>query len=513
MHRPSIRIWTGILLLLATGLAGCAAGHAVSDGDEARERGEPYAAALHYLDALDADADHEEARTNLSEVAAPAYRKKLTQAKEARGRRNLEAALRAYGELRTYLERLRGHNVLDFATVDVPARLRTVNRAIAKRHYDQGEAHFAEGRYEQAIGQYEHALDHRTAYRDAARQIAASYYRMATDAYHAHRYRHAAETYLRALEEREYKDARRRAALLYYHLGDYFLAEGDCRTAYADLDEAGALLPGFQAASERRATARECATVQVAFAALENTTRQTLAGMNLGSIIFQRTRSRLQAESSPFLEILTRQQLAVLMEEHDMDAGAVTDPSGLPRSFDGAEYVVFGELNQVQTRDSGPTKAPKRTPYEYASQKRYVNDEGETETKTVWTETHASFTLNTVARSIRLGGSVQVVDTGSRRILIDQTINHAERDVVRYATNIRADHDLRGENVRLDSRFAQLLNADPRLKSVNAMVQPRLDAIAEELSDRIRETLDRPASAPAPSHLDVDFQAGVEAGR
>jgi hypothetical protein len=45
------------------------------------------------------------------------------------------------------------------------------------------------------------------------------------------------------------------------------------------------------------------------------------------------------------------------------------------------------------------------------------------------------------------------------------------------------------------------------------MVQPRLDAIAERLSDRIRETLDRPASAPAPSHLDVNFQAEVEAGR
>lgn len=514
MHRPRRRPWNGPLFLLALVLAGCAAGQAVSDGDEARARGAPFAAATHYLDALDEDPDHEEALKKLRAVAEPAYTKQLRRARERRRDGELEAALRAYGDLRTYLRRLREHGALAFTPVPVPERIRAVNRDIAGRHYTRAEALFREGRYEQAIRQYERALEHRAPFREAGRQIAASYYRMATEAYAAHRYRHAAETYRRALQERaHYRDARRRAAALYYHLGTHFLAEGHCRKAYEDFGEALSVRSGFRDANEKRAEARACATIRVAFAELTNTTRRTLAGMNLGSVIFQKTRSRLQQESSRFLDILTRQQLSVLTEEHRMKGGAESPTAGLPRSFEGADYVVFGDLNQVQVHDSGPTTEPRRTSYEYAAQERFVNEDGDPETRTVWREAVADFTLNTVSRTVRIGGSIQVAEVSSREIVVDHTVEQADRDVARYVTNIRADHNLGGENVRLDDRFAELMGADPRLKSVNAMVRPRLDAIARHLTRRIQTTLDRSVRGAAPARLDVTFQGGPDAGR
>jgi len=506
MHHIQIHPWNALLLPLAVVLVGCAAGWAVSDGDDARERGETFAAANHYLDALDEDADHEEALKNLTEVAEPAYRKKLGRAEKPQTQRNLEGALQEYKALQTYLDRLREHNVLDFTTVDVPKRIRAIENGIAKEHYRQAEALFENRRYEEAITQYDNALEYRESYRDAVQQIAASYYQMATEAYEARRYRRAAETYVKALKEGgRYKDARRRAATLYYRLGDHFLTEGQCRKAYEDFSEARAVVAGFRDASSKLAEAKDCATVQVAFADLNNTTRRSLAGMNLGSVIFQKTRAKLQARSSPFIEILTRRQLQVLMEEQGMNTEAGYRASTVPRSFEGADYVVLGELNQVQSETSRPTRDEARTTYEYATQETYTNDEGETETRTEWREAYAYFTLVTTSRTIRMRGSVQVVDASSRTVVISQTIDEEARDEVRYASNIRADHNLGGDAVRLNGDFAQLMRADKRLKGVNTMVQPRLDAVAESMSRRILRSLDRPPSGPDPSRLDVSF--------
>lgn len=512
MRRIWPHLWIGFVVLIAISLAGCAAKRAVSDGDKARKRGDTFAAANHYLDALDEKADHEAALKKIGEVAKPAYDKKLKLAESNQEKGNLEEALRQYKELEEYLSRLRKHNVLDFTPVNTEKRIRTVNTEIAKKRYRRAEALFEEKQYKQAIRQYESALDHRESYRDAVRKIAASYYRMSTRAFEAQRYREAAETYLKALRESGgYKDARQRAATLYYHLGNHFLAEGHCRKAYQDFDKAGSIVSGFQDVESKLAEAKECATVQVAFAELRNTTRRTLAGMNLGNAIFQKTRTKLQKESSQFIEILTRQQLAVLMEEHGMNTGAVRDASSIPRSFEGADYVVFGTLNQVQAKDKGPTKEKKRTTYEYATQEKYVNENGETKTRTEWHEAYAYYTLNTASRTIRINGSIQVVDASSRSITINKTVDHEARDVVRYATNVKANHNLGGDNTRLDSDFVDLVRARKELKSVNAMVQPRLDAIATSLSHQIRKKIDRPPSVADPSTLDVSFQAVTDA--
>ncbi|MFB6199160.1 MAG: hypothetical protein ABEI52_13005, partial [Halobacteriaceae archaeon] len=68
------------------------------------------------------------------------------------------------------------------------------------------------------------------------------------------------------------------------------------------------------------------------------------------------------------------------------------------------------------------------------------------------------------------------------------------------------------DNVRLNSEFVQLVQADEELKSDNAMVQPRLDAIAESMSQQILRSLDQSPSVSDPSQLDVNFQALSEAG-
>ena len=510
MRIPS-PIWKGVILFIALGLLGCAAKQAVSDGDEARKRGDTYAAANHYLDALDEEADHGDALKKIGEVAKRAYDKKLKLAESNQEKGNLEEALREYKELEEYLNRLREHNALDFTPVNAGERIRTVSTEIAKKRYRRAEALFEDKQYKQAIRQYENALEHRESYKDAVRKIAASYYRMATRTFEAQRYREAAETYLKALREGGgYEDARQRAATLYYHLGNHFLTEGHCRQAYEDFDEAGSVVSGFEDVDKKLADAKKCATVQVAFADLRNTTGRTLAGMNLGNVIFQKTRTKLQKESSQFIEILTRQQLAVLMEEHGMSTGAVTNASSIPRSFEGADYVVFGTLNQVQAKDSGPEKEQKRTTYEYATQETYVNNEGETKTRTEWHEAYAYYTLNTASRTVRINGSIQVVDASSRSIAINKTVDHEAQDVVRYATNVKANHNLGGDNTRLDSDFVELVRARKELKSVNELVQPRLDAIATSLSHQTRKKIDRPPSVADPSTLDVSFQAVAE---
>jgi hypothetical protein len=82
--------------------------------------------------------------------------------------------------------------------------------------------------------------------------------------------------------------------------------------------------------------------------------------------------------------------------------------------------------------------------------------------------------------------------------------------VVSHATNLWANHDLGAHSILLDSAFLQLVRARKELKSVNELVQPRLDAIAASLSHQTRKKIDRPPSVADPSTLDVSFQAVAE---
>jgi tetratricopeptide (TPR) repeat protein len=505
--------WKGIILFIAVSLVGCAAKRAVNDGDEARERGNTFVAANHYLDALDEKAGHEEALSKLSNVAEAGYEQKLELAEGFEDQGNLKSALQEYEQLQRYIRRLRGHDALTFAPINIEEAIQTASAGVAEQHYKRAEGYFGEGQYEQAIQQYNQALDYTQPYKNATGRIAESYYRMATRAVKASQYRQAADTYLRASGEVEgYKDAQERAASLYYHLGGHFLAEGHCRKAYEEFDTADTIISGYENVSAKMSAAKDCATVRIAFARFENTTRRSLAGMNLGDVIFERTRMNTLNQASQFIEILTRERLSVLMEEQEMGGGMVSDASSIPRGFEGADYVVFGKLNQVLVENEELTQERKRATYEYAYQETYTNSEGERETRTEWTERYLAFVENRDARTIKLGGTMRVVDVDSREVTISHSIDRQNRDAVRYATNIRAEHDLSADNVRLDSDFVQLANAREELKSVDALTDNMLDAISGEIANQILGRLDRTRSVSDPSSLDISFRSVAESG-
>ena len=199
MPKIALHMWKGLIFLAVMSLIGCAAKQAISDGDEARERGNLFAAANHYLDALDEKPGHDEALSKLSQVGPQAYEQKLELAEGFEDQGNLKSALQEYEQVQRYIQRLRRHSALTFTPINIEEAIQTASTGVARRHYQRAEAFFDDGQYEQAVRQYNQALEYTQPYKDAVEKIAESYYRMATRAAEAGRYRHGARTYMEAL--------------------------------------------------------------------------------------------------------------------------------------------------------------------------------------------------------------------------------------------------------------------------------------------------------------------------
>ena len=105
---------------------------------------------------------------------------------------------------------------------------------------------------------------------------------------------------------------------------------------------------------------------------------------------------------------------------------------------------------------------------------------------------------------------MQVVEVSTTNLVISTTIDRQNRDAIRYATNIQAQHDLGADNIRLDSDFVELANAREKLKSVDELTEPMLDGIATNMASQILDQLDQKPSVADPSELEVDFLIAEE---
>ncbi|ARA93177.1 hypothetical protein AWN76_008400 [Rhodothermaceae bacterium RA] len=498
--------WVAFVTMLALStLVGCSGVQkTIKQGDEAKEARQLYRAALYYLAALNKKPGHAEAASRLAVVAHPAYEEKLSLAEGYRDQGNLETALKEYEQLQRYLERLRRHNALQFVPINVEEAIASVRSGAAEQHYTRAEGLFSDGRYQQAIKAYEAALELTNPFRDSKQKIAESYYRMAQVAAESGQYRLAADTYQKALEHiSTYRDALQQAAAIYEGLGDYFLETGYCRNAYDDYVKARELGNTSSILQEKQAAAKACATLNVAFERLENTTGRDLGlGMDLGDYIFENIKTKTLQQASPFVRLMDREQLSVLLREQQISESWLADVSAPQPHLEGVDYIIYGKLNQVYVDHDRLERTPVTFRYKYTYSVPYVDDEGRKKTRKETSEHTATANKYEAGVTIKLSGAIRVVDVQTGEVVVNHAIAEEIGDHIEYlGDRVQAQHDLNARNVSVPQEVIRLRNARTELQETDALAKALIDRIAGTFTNQILATIDVAAQVADPTSL------------
>jgi len=420
------------LLLLALQLSGCAALKLYQEGVKLEEAGRYYGAAKRYVAALDINPDHKKAREALLLVAERAYEEKLGLAVDEEQNEAFAGALDEYQELDEFLRDLGRHDAADFSVVNVGEKIEEMANAAAEERYRAAENYLGQGKWEQAIGAYGAALSFKRGYKDCEAKIALAYYSWGDELEGAKYWRHAAQTFGKAVDHggQGYKDASSRAGSLYLALGRYFIGADRCRQAVSDLRQARKYVSDGQV-GEVLAEAEECAVTPVAVLPFENPTGTNVAGMALADTVSDATASVVRQDASEFVRMVERSALDQILSEQGLSAAGLA--TGSTSKVRGVRYLVLGKLTQVRFDHPGFSSQGKRAagsnPYRCQKQ----GYDGKPYETWCWNQVSVDYQEHTGRIGLRVVGSVRVVDVKTGEQLATASLEAVSEDSAHFA--------------------------------------------------------------------------------
>ena len=502
MKRRGICVLTAFFLCVSLLFAGQRAGTLAKSGDKAAMKGDYYAAAESYLDALAKKPKSTKTIEKLREVALPAYDQKLKLAEQYRNGGNLEGALREFKELEQFVDKLRQYNALVFMTIDFAKTFSEVSEGAAETRYKNAEGYFAGQNFDKAIEEYRAALGLKSPYKDCLDKIAESYYRIGTADESRGAYRRAAETYLKAgASVPNYKDSKQKAVAIYCALGDHFSAAGQYRKAFEDYSLARGVDPQFPDLAAKLTEAKNMATLRIAFVRFDNPTGQNIAGMALGDVILESIRSKLQARASQFIASIDRDDLLAIAREQRISEGMFGYDLSAPVKLSGVDYLVIGKLNQVRDLHAGLSRDRASGEYEYRYYVPYTDKNGKQKTRTEYVTERATFDLFQDSIKLTVGGAIKVIESKSGVTAINHQIMEERGDEILYGENFQLAGVRNLDQVTFDSETQKLINARRELVDAGTIVNKMINAIADAVANKILVALDQPPRVSDPSAL------------
>jgi hypothetical protein len=298
-----------------------------------------------------------------------------------------------------------------------------------------------------------------------------------------------------------YKDARKKAVLIYYALGNHFLDAGQSRKANEDFSLARAVDPQFSDLATKLAQSIERATVRVAFVRVDNPIGSNIAGMALGDVILENIKAKVQAGASPFIKSLDRNELLAIAQKQGISEGQFDYDMSAPINLAGVDYLIIGKLNQVRDIRTGPKVDQMAGQYQYRSLVPYIDKDGKQNTRTEYATGNMTYDLFTDGIKLTLAGAIKVIEIRTGVIAIDHQITETGSDDIIYADNFKAQHDLKSDLVNLDDKMVKLMNGRRTLLDIGAIANKMISAIADTVANKILATLDKTPNVPDPVSL------------
>ena len=478
-----------IPLTLSILIAGCALTRHLKDGARSLEQGDPYEAALSFLEVLALNGEHKKGLEGLASAAEPAYKQKLSEAESSEQEKEFERALGSYRELRELLSNLKRFNVLSFETVDVGERIALMRDAAALQHYNSAESAFSRKEWSKAIGRYERALSQRSGFKDSEAKIGAAYYLWAQADEGEGSYRDAADHYLNAVERLDSKGAAaatKRAAEIYEALGNHFLTHDACRKAAADFDRALALSDSPELAS-KLGEAEACAVTLLKVESLGNDTGGSLPGMALEHAVADAASELIREQSSKYLRLVRSYP--------ELDEAQ------------GRAYLVTGRFTTYLVEEDGPYIEHESTEGVYSYDCTKTRDDGSSYRSTCRGEADVHYKVTRASVSVRLSGSLVLVDARTDEEIEFERFDFVARDEIEFAS----EFVMNGREIRIEGRnsdeasiaqrVVNLATSSSSLSSVESLLERLVPKVAAEASSLGLEVADQPVLLDDPDAL------------
>jgi tetratricopeptide (TPR) repeat protein len=489
-------------MMLAIALSGCQAGKVYKAGNVLGERGDDYAAALKYIQALDINENHRKSRDALGAVAKDAYSQKLDLASEYEQQQAFAQALGQYQELKSFMERLHVEKMLNFAGIDAAAKIDEMESSAAQVEYAKAEGLLARGAWEKAVDAYRAAQSFKSHYKDSGEKTASAYYAWAEEDLSAKRWRDAGEHFHASTKaaHANYKDAAGRSASLFYALGTYFLGQDECRQATKDLKVAAGLSKSVQILP-RLEEARSCAVTPVAILAMNNPTGRNVGGIAIGESLADQIAAGLDRGGSEFIELLDRSSMDAVAAERALSGGGTVK---------GARYLVAGKFSQVNVVSPGQSASNTSTQGSESYRCTKKDSEGKSYETNCKREATVTYILYQDQIRLDLSAALSVVDTKTGARLKSIALSQTASDAVEWAENFQ----LRGQQVAVVSMskvgmgvgrdILKKRDAKRPLTGEAQLAAPLLTAMAAEATSQILSAIDNPPTPSDPMELSIE---------
>lgn len=185
------------------------------------------------------------------------------------------------------------------------------------------------------------------------------------------------------------------------------------------------------AVDESLAQAEECAVTPVAVLPFENPTGTNVAGMALSDTISDATASVIRQDASEFVRMVERSALEAILSEQGLSAAGLA--TGKTSKVRGVRYLVLGKLTQVRFDNPGFRSESKRAAGSNPYRCQKTGYDGKPYETWCWNQVAVEYQEHTGRVSLRVVGSVRVVDVATGEQLVTKAIEAVSEDAAHFA--------------------------------------------------------------------------------
>jgi len=234
----------------------------------------------------------------------------------------------------------------------------------------------------------------------------------------------------------------------------------------------------------------------------DNPTGTNLAGMALSETLSDSVSAKVREDSSEFVRLVERAALDQVLAEQGLTTSGVA--SGTVGKVRGVRYLVLGRLTQVRAERPSPTATRKtiagQEPYPC---QRQMSD-GRVIDATCWRDINVSYVEHAARVSVRIAGSVKVVDTKTGEQVAAAELEGSQTDSVAYAdsfTRTGNGQPVDYEPLNLTNEFRRLAKARQVLKDEGELLPAVLQKITETAAEAVEGVVDVEKTATDPAKL------------
>jgi hypothetical protein len=361
---------------------------------------------------------------------------------------------------------------IEMPKIDVRARRAVAIGSAAEAHYQKGVTYAGTaGSAETAATEFDAALRYVPDYKDSRQLAADSLYRDGASSARTPGSSERAATLLDAARRYvpNYKDSRQLAADSFYRDGIDLMAKKDFKNAVLKLRRVADYVPGFKDSATLADKAKQAAMQRVAVMPFNNLSGKAQFG-DVGQIMTDRVIAGAMDSQSEFLEFVTREYVAQILQEQALDKTPAINESTAAKvgRLAGIHAFVFGKVLSITA------SYPPEITEHGTSSATYCCQNGQPFV------INANWTKHTLTGYVEISGSFQIVNVEKGTIVKSDSIKKRIEDRAQWVTFV-------GDQRALEPAISASNTGERALEPAEQLAQKAIEDIAKGLATNLAQ--------------------------